>query len=183
MAYAADATEATFYVNELKKAELIDAFNRVTIEGYKRLSEIQKSGRRSAQAFVAMWFDPSMASIYDKAIAPAIRDAGYMPLRLDRHEHVNRIDDEIIAQIRRSRFMVVDFTGQRQGVYYEAGFMGGLGRNVVWMCRKDELHGVHFDNRQFNFIDYEDAAEAKARLHNRILAVEGEGPNIPGKHG
>jgi len=31
------------------------------------------------------------------------------------------------------------FTGQRHGVYLKAGFMMGLGRNVFWMCSKDEM--------------------------------------------
>ncbi|MFI5088884.1 MAG: hypothetical protein ACHP7P_02345 [Terriglobales bacterium] len=142
-----------------------------------RLMEIQQSGRQSDQAFVAMWFTAETNLLYDEAIAPAVRDAGYRPFRVDRHEHVNRIDDEIIAQLRRSRFMVGDFTGQRQGVYYEAGFMGGLGRRVIWMCPKEELHQVHFDTRQYSFIVYEDPAAARKGLYNRILAVEDEGPN------
>lgn len=36
-------------------------------------------------------------------------------------EHANKIDDEIIAEIRRSAFLVADFTGQRQNVYFETG--------------------------------------------------------------
>jgi hypothetical protein len=60
-----------------------------------------------------MWFDDSMDEVYDEAIKPAISEAGYNPLRIDRVEHANRIDDEIIGRIKGSRFMVADFTGQR----------------------------------------------------------------------
>ena len=126
----------------------------LSLKGWERLEEIQKAGRQSNRAFVAMWFNPSMNTLYDDAIKPAILKAGYDPLRIDRHEHVNRIDDEIIGQIRRSRFMVADFTGQRHGVYFEAGMMTGLGRNVIWLCDEKELKGMHFDVRQFNFIAY-----------------------------
>jgi hypothetical protein len=155
---------------------------KVTMKGWERLAEISREGRTSPRCFVAMWFDKSMDGIYDQGIEPAIRHAGYDPLRIDKAEHVNRIDDEIIGQIKRSRFMVSDFTGQRHGVYFEAGMMQGLGRNVIWMCRRDELLGskLHFDVRQFNFIDYETAAEAKEGLYRRILAVEGEGPLVTG---
>jgi len=126
-----------------------------------------------------MWFHESMNKIYEQAIAPAVIQAGYEPLRIDKLEHVNRIDDEIIGQIRRSRFMVADFTGQRHGVYFEAGLMQGIGRTVVWMCRKEYLTkdgGLHFDIRQFNFLAYDSTEEAKKRLYDRILALEGEGP-------
>jgi hypothetical protein len=145
-------------------------------KGWERLEEIKRSGRSSNRAFVAMWFDKSTVDLYNEAIKPAIEKAGYDPLRVDKHEHVNRIDDEIIGQIRRSRSMVADFTGQRYGVYFQAGMMIGLGRTVIWICDKKQLDQLHFDVRQFNFIDYESIPEARDRLYNRILAIEGEGP-------
>lgn len=119
-----------------------------------------------------------MSGLYDDAIAPAVRQAGYEPIRVDRKEHTNSIDDEIVGSIRRSRFMVADFTGQRAGVYFEAGMMMGLGRNVIWMCDKKELGKVHFDVRQRNFIDWDSVEDAKERLYKRIVAMEGEGPNV-----
>jgi nucleoside 2-deoxyribosyltransferase len=149
----------------------------VLVRGYERIQHLQKSGKQSSIAFVAMSFHPSRASIYDEAIEPAVRDAGYEPLRSDRFEHVNRIDDEIVGQIKRSRFMIADFSGQRPGVCFEAGLMLGLGRNVIWICEKTERAKVHFDTRQYNFIDYESAADGKVRLFNRILAIENEGPH------
>ena len=80
--------------------------------------------------FVAMWFDPSMNDAWEKGFRLAVHEAGYDPLRIDRTEHVNKICDEIVAQIRRARFVVADFThgdsGARGGVYYEAGFAHGL---------------------------------------------------------
>ena len=152
----------------------------VTVAGWERLEKLKQSGRTSNLAFVAMWFDQSVKELYDEAIRPAVRNAGYEPMRIDRHEHVNRIDDEIIGQIRRSRFMVADFTGQRLGVYFEAGLMMGLGRNVIWMCRQDQLneHMLHFDVRQYNFIEWESLEDAKTRLLHRILAIEGQGPLV-----
>jgi hypothetical protein len=56
--------------------------------------------------------------------------------------------------------------------------MHGLGRNVFSMVEKRELEKVHFDVRQYNFIDYDSAADAKSRLHYRIMAVEGKGPGM-----
>jgi len=144
--------------------------------GWERLEEIKRSGRLSNRAFVAMWFDKSTDNLYNQAIKPAIEKAGYDPLRVDKHEHVNRIDDEIIGQIKRSRFMVADFTEQRHGVYFEAGMMIGLGRTVIWMCDKEQLDQLHFDVRQFNFIDCASIPEAHDRLYYRIVGIEGEGP-------
>lgn len=126
--------------------------------------------------FCAMWFSDEVKPLWVDVIEPAIRAAGYEPLRIDSKEHNGKIDDQIMASIRGSRFVVADFTGSRGGVYYEAGFAHGLDLPVIFMCREgDELH---FDIRQYNCIFWKtDALEdAQSRLKNRILATLGQGP-------
>ena len=178
LVYASSPDEALFYLRSLHQLGYVEMDGpnaRLVLRGYERLEQIEKTGKQSNVAFVAMWFDSCRNFVYEDAIEPAIKEAGYQPLRIDKFEHVNRIDDEIIGQIKRSRFMVADFSGQRAGVYFEAGLMLGLNRYVIWMCDKKELRDVHFDTRQYNFIDYESASEAKERLFNRIMALVGEG--------
>src|SRR5271165_407541 len=108
-------------------------------------------GLRS-QAFVAMWFAPQMMDAYEHGFEIAIGGAGYSALRIDRKEHDGKIDDQIIAEIRRSAFVVADFSGHRGGVYYEAGFAHGLGRRVIFTCKQAEIDKLHFDIRQYNTI-------------------------------
>jgi len=183
---AADVGEIEFYRVDLMKRGYITTTPSsvgITMQGWKRVSDLKKVGRRSDWCFVAMWFDGSTNALYDDAIKPAIEDAGYRPLRIDKHEHTNRIDDEIIAQIKRCRFMVADFSGQRHGVYFEAGMMKGLGRQVIWLCNEPELSNLHFDVRQFNFIAYKVPGEVRKRLYDRITATEGDGPVSKAKKG
>ena len=174
--------EVAFLMNALANAKLLagvsNATAMVTMEGWERISQLRQAGPNSAFAFVAMSFAPEMNQLFDEAIAPAVRQAGYEPFRVDRKEHANSIDDEIIGNIRKSRFMVADFTGNRAGVYFEAGMMNGLGRSVIWMCDEKELNHVHFDVRQRNFIDWNSHEDARQRLYKRIVALEGEGPNV-----
>lgn len=146
-----------------------------TWKAYQRLQAIQSTGRNSDAGFVAMSFSKEMTRIWTEVIRPAIVESGYQAIRVDMYEHNRRIDDEIIAQIRRCRFLVADFTEQRMGVYFEAGFALGLGRNVIWMCKKSDHEKLHFDTRQFNHILYEDLPTAKRDLTNRIVALEGQG--------
>ena len=124
-----------------------------------------------------MWFDPKVKSIWHDAIHPAILAAGYEPKRIDEHQHNNRIDDEIIATIRRSKFVVADFTGQRGGVYFEAGFALGMNLPVIWTVEKSELQEVHFDNRQYNFVVWEEdkLPEFQQALQMRIESTLGRG--------
>jgi len=139
--------------------------------GWQRISDLQRESPESKQAFVAMWFAAEMDTLYQQAIKPAVEDAGFDCKRIDSLEHNNKICDEIIAEIRRSRFVIADFTGQRGGVYFEAGFAMGLGIPVIWTVDKDEIEQVHFDTRQYNHIVYEAADDLRQRLRNRIAAT------------
>ena len=152
----------------------------ITVGGYSRLAELEQAVTDSSQAFVAMWFDESVLDTWTQGFKPAIENAGYNPVRIDNQEYIGRIDDEIIAEIRRSRFVVADFThgdgGARGGVYYEAGFAHGLDLPVIFTCRKDTIKHVHLDTRQYNHIVWDKPEELRERLTNRISAVIGDGP-------
>lgn len=52
---------------------------------------------------------------------PALEECGYIPLRIDRVEHNDQSDDQIIAGIRSSGLLIAEFTGHRAGVYFELG--------------------------------------------------------------
>ena len=75
-------------------------------EGYLRLEDLANANTGSAQGFVAMWFNDSMETAYEQGFHAGIEAADYDPLRVDSVEHIGKIDDEIMAQIRRSRFVV-----------------------------------------------------------------------------
>lgn len=166
---------------KLIKSEGSDLLDSIAVlpKGYdifhKNLNEQQLN-----QAFVAMWFDQSMEEPYEMGIEAAVRETGYKPLRIDKKEHVNKIDDEIISEIKRSRFLIADFTSERDcprgGVYFEAGYALALGKPVIWCCRSDLIDNVHFDTRQFNHIVWKKSEDLKQKLKNRIGAIIGDGP-------
>ena len=155
---------------------------RVTVDGHSHIAD-RLVNTDLTQAFVAMWFDPSMDEAYRLGIEPAISEAGYKALRIDQKLHNNKIDDEIIAEIRRSKFLVADFTagldGARGGVYYEAGFAHGLGLKVIFTCRKDAIDKVHFDTNHYNHVVWETPTELLKGVKDRILAEFGQGPVSP----
>ena len=146
--------------------------------GWDFINSLSAKNKDSEVGFCAMWFDPRMLPIWTDCIAPAISVAGYRPERIDQHQHNNRIDDEIIAMIRKSKFVVADFTGGRGGVYFEAGYALGLGLPVVWTVRKRALKRIHFDTRQYSFItwEFDKLPEFQKALLDRIEATIGRGP-------
>ena len=154
----------------------------VSVGGYSRIAEKETNVTDSSQAFVAMWFDDSLKEAFDEGVEPAIREAGYKAMRIDRDPTVDKIDDAIISEIRRSRFLVADFThgekGARGGVYYEAGFAYGLEKPVIYTCRADMVDDLHFDTRQYSHILWKTPEELREGLKNKILARIGEGPSL-----
>ena len=154
---------------------------QLTVEGHSRVAD-QQVAIQSSRAFVAMWFDESMDEAYQKGTKPAIENVGYEPFKINDKPDVDKIDDEIIGEIRRSRFLVADFThgaqGARGGVYYEAGFAYGLGLHVVRSCRKDiiDKNELHFDVRQHYHVVWETVDELRDGLEKRIRALIGQGP-------
>lgn len=143
----------------------------IEAKGWERLSTLESDQSDSKRAFVAMWFSASMEPVFREGILPAVREAGFECVRIDRKEHNNKICDEIVSEIRRSRLVIADFSGNRGGVYFEAGFAHGLRIPVIWIVGKQYLKNLHFDTRQYNHIVYATPEELRASLLNRIRAT------------
>ena len=140
-------------------------------------AEALGASRSGSRRFVAMSFDQSLHEAWTNGFDPGIRAAGYHPVRLDDKDYVGGITDEMIAEIRGSRFVVADYTGQRNNVYFEAGFALGLGLTVVQTCRADETADLHFDIRHLNTLVWKSPDELAEGLNRRIRAVIGAGPD------
>jgi hypothetical protein len=143
----------------------------LTLRGWEIIDNLKNYPSDSKRAFVAMWFHESMDAYYKDGIEKAIQDAGYEPVRIDMQEFNEKICDEIIAEIKRCKFLVSDFSGQRGGVYFEAGFAKGLGRDVIFTVNKDDVEKLHFDTRQYNHIVYDSPEDLRNQLYNRICAT------------
>jgi len=150
----------------------------VNLRAFFYVEDLERPNAESTSGFVAMWFSSEMSPAYTDGIRPAIEENGYTAVRIDDREHNNKIDDEIISEIRRARFVVADFscgdTGARGGVYFEAGFALGLGIPVIWCVRSSDLERVHFDTRQFNHIVWDDPEDLRNKLRHRIGATIGQ---------
>jgi len=144
--------------------------------GWAHLEGLRGRGAATSQAFVAMHLHPSLQSHWRDGLMPGIGKAGYRALRIDRKEHLNKIDDEIVVEIRRSKFLVADLTNHRQSVYFEVGYAMGLGMRVIWTCQKDQIKDLHFDIRQYPCIPWEEPKDVVLPLTNRILAHFDHGP-------
>lgn len=141
----------------LKECELFYAIDMIGKEQKKKV-------------FIAMSFDNSMKLARD-AIIDAIQSCGYVSMLIDIKEHNNQIVPEIYKEISDSEFVVADLTGQRGGVYYEAGYAVAKDKELILCCKQGE--NPHFDVAQINTIFWKDEQDLKERLINRIKATVG----------
>ena len=176
---ARDAEEFGSYLRLLSDRDLVNGIESIngrfsnthlTPDGWERVRTIESSLKDSNQAFVAMWFDSSLVETWENGFKPALVSTGFDPYRVDRDPHNEKIDDRIIAEIRRSGILVADVTGHRPGVYFEAGFAMGLNIPVVWTCRASDIEEAHFDTRQYNHVVWDSSDDLKDKLAYRIAA-------------
>lgn len=166
-------------INDMKLVKADGSRLRLTAKGLAKFESLPKHPTKlpkhptKLQGFVAMSFSPEMQSIYKDAIRPAIKAAGFAPLRIDEKPHNDGIVDQIISELRRSSFVVADFTGNCSGVYYEAGFAHGLDLPVIPTCEESYFkeHSVHFDWRHRNILTWPNTRYLKKELVRRIRAI------------
>lgn len=179
LSYSAHGGETAFLMDHLVASGLVDrepgvhSVVALSVQGWGRVETLRSPGRAYKQAFVAMSFEDDILPIYDTAIAPAIREAGFDPFVIAEHESTGQIDDQILFELNRSRFVIAEFTGHRPNVYFEAGYALGRGLPVIWTCREDQIDEAHFDTRQYNHLLWSTAEDLRERLYRRIEVVVG----------
>ena len=140
------------------------------LKEYELFSVIDMIGReQKKKVFIAMNFDDSMKKARN-AIVDAIKSFNYDPMLIDNKEHNNQIVPEIYKEISDSIFVIADLTGQRGGVYYEAGYAVAKGKDLILCCKDGE--NPHFDVAQINTIFWKDEQSLKDKLIRRIRATE-----------
>ncbi len=192
--FAENDSEAYFLVDTMNKEfNYIELEERdenhftnieLTYKGWIRVDELRKDIKKYKKGFIAMWFNESMEPIR-KAIKDVFVETGYQISIIDEKEHNNQIVQEILYEIETSDFIVADLTGNRGGVYYEAGYALGLGKEVIlivdnnWLEKNKE--NPHFDVAQKNQIRYISKNDLSVRLFNRITSTVGnlKNPNSP----
>ena len=131
---------------------------KITSKGWNRFKETENKtpNENSKTVFVAMWIHTSMNTL-KKSIQKAIRNSGYEPLRIDDKKHSNNtIDNEILSEIEKAKFVVCDITSSdvekpRSSVYFEAGYARGKNKPVIWTCSGEmkEIHFKSFDTSHY----------------------------------
>jgi hypothetical protein len=115
--------------------------------------------------FVIFAFSPDMEPIYD-----GIKAAGQKHgLRVERVKDVPgdyRITEKIIEMIHKAQFVVADLTHERQNVYFELGYVRGMGKTVITTARVGTK--LHFDVKDWTCFFYYDSRNVESYLEERF---------------
>ena len=140
----------------------------LTLAGWQRY-EAEKKGEISGNyGFIAMKFakeneeDVSVAAL-DKLVKDVIKPAikKHLPYQLQDLRDTARagiIDNIMRSEIRDAAFVIVDLTHDNSGAYWEAGYAEGLGKPVIYICKKEKFEdtNTHFDTNHCTTVMWSD---------------------------
>jgi hypothetical protein len=147
-----------------------------TAKGWLRIEQLRRGRSDSKKIFMAMQYgEPELDDVVAHCFRPAVEATGFRLERLDTRPRAGLIDDRLRVEIRTSRFLIADLTHGNQGAYWEAGFAEGLGKPVIYTCRRDVFteKKTHFDTNHHLTVawDKSDLANAGELLKATIRAT------------
>lgn len=157
----------------------------IDYKGWERIDELNKINAKHDQGFIAMMFNNDLVET-KIAIKNAINKAGYLPRIMNNQHHNGQVVPEMLYQIRMSDFLVADLTGNRGGVYFEAGYALGLKKEVIFTVdetlqkkeesipKKNRKNSPHFDVAQYHQIRYNSPKDLEEQLFKRIISTVGD---------
>ena len=145
---------------------------QVTVQGFDKIEALSNTNY-SKTVFIAMWFNKNMNNVRD-AIEKSVENTGYDSVRIDNKEHLNKIDDEILLEIEKARFVICDLSSEKEkprgSVYFEAGYAMGKNIPIIWTCDKNLEKERAFDIQNYNclFWEKDNLGEFTTKLEHRI---------------
>jgi nucleoside 2-deoxyribosyltransferase len=118
-----------------------------------------------------MPIDPADAQLEDvlDAIKEAAKRCGIQAERVDEPHSNERITDRILESIRKAEYVIVDLTGSRPNVFYEAGYAQGLRKTPIYIAREGTR--LEFDLKDYPVIFFKSMKELKDLLERRLRGL------------
>jgi nucleoside 2-deoxyribosyltransferase len=145
----------------------------LTLAGWQKYEELQRSVKNSRKAFVAMEFIDSdktaenyffQNTLLDKYLVPAVKETGYdLANSMMSEPTAGNIHARLEVEIRAARFIIAELSHHNNGAYWEAGFARGLEKPVIYMYNKKIGKAeTHFDVGSDHIIYWEEDKPEKA---------------------
>jgi len=126
---------------------------------------------KKGYAFIAMPIAPDIPEFDDvlDAIKEAAKRCGVHAERIDEPHSNERITDRILESIRKAEFVIVDLTGSRPNVFYEAGYAQGLKKTPIYIAKEGTK--LEFDLKDYPVIFFRGLKQLKDSLEKRLRGL------------
>ena len=121
----------------------------LTLKGWEQYETEKRGEFAGNQGFLAMQFNEADLDAFVRdVVKPAVKDEIRYDL-VDMRDvgRAGIIDNIMRVQIRDSAFVIADLTHDNSGAYWEAGYAEGLGKPVIYICKKEKFESkpTHFN--------------------------------------
>lgn len=137
----------------------------LSFQGWEYYERLAKGGAVYRKAFMAMKFgEPELESMFKTVFKSAAEQAGFDLFKLDDVPKAGLIDDRLRVEIQASDFLIADLTHNNLGAYWEAGYAEGLGKPVIYTCKRSKFKATktHFDTNHHLTIVWDTGSPATA---------------------
>jgi hypothetical protein len=166
-------SEFRWVLKHLIKSEILEGAEdssgvcvSLLFKGWQYYEKLKRGAIDSHKAFMAMKYgDEQLDKIVEEVFKLAVKQTGFDLFKLpDRPQPAGLIDDRIRVEIQTSRFLIADLTHENRGAYWEAGYAEGLGKPVIYTCKKKKFKRLktHFDTNHHLTILWDDVEPGKA---------------------
>lgn len=113
---------------------------------------------------------------YNDVLAPAIKDAGLEPYRVDRDQSATVPIQWIERRIKDAAICLAEISEDNPNVWFELGFAIASGQEVVLLCSRDRRSSFPFDVQHRKIIQYEaaspsDFSTVQSKITKTLTAV------------
>jgi hypothetical protein len=115
--------------------------------------------------FVAMPLGREQNLVFEEAILPAIKRAGYLPIRPEE----TTITSDVYESLKRSRTIIADLTNSSPNVFYELGLAHSLGKNVILISDREE--DISFHLKMERVLQYDKSPAGINRLRSALTEL------------
>ncbi len=143
--------------------------------GEKKNQDIRVENSKLNQAFLATWIPDSeteesfLIQRKIETIKKTIEKANFEMMHINTAVFSDDVLENALAEIRKSRFIIIDLTNAKTGIYLEVGFALGLNKEIIFIQEKKDNVRYHYA-QLFNVLYYDNNLDLENKLYNAIEA-------------
>jgi|GEM_PF-4656696 len=102
---------------------------------------------------------------YKDIITKASQEYGFDIYSMNK---VNNITSEVIYEIKKSSFAIIDLSNSSDILYFASGVALGIDLPLIFTCKEKYISRANFEKTEYNYIQWENTSDLEFQIKNRI---------------